>query len=372
MTADRSDGLTAFHLGLLGSSDVTHLVEPLTEPVPNSADLRPPVVSIVIPARDSAPTLAATLRSIAALETAVALEVLVVDDGSTDQTASLAAAAGARVIPCDGRGVADARNTGARAARGRLLLFVDSDVVLPPHAIDRIVARIQVDGYDAVTGRLSHVHRHSGFASQYKNLWMAYTYETLPDEVALFYTSAAAIRRDLFLDLGGFARHFQRPSVEDTAFGQLLGDRGHRVRAEKELAVEHLKTYDVAGVLRLDFARARDLTVVFIERARLSLRRGNTSSVPTSFMASLPLPPLAIAMMLSFLVTGRPLPLALAAASLTFFWCLNVGFLTYLLRHRGVGFLARAHVFMPLDALAVTAGIAASLVELVRRPKAGR
>ncbi len=317
------------------------------------------MVSIVIPARDSERTLPETLESVAGLDTQQPFEVIVVDDGSTDATAALAADAGARVIACEGRGVADARNTGARHARGDIVLFADSDVVLPPDAVDLVVERIKGEGYDAVTGRLSRVNRYPGFASQYKNLWMSYTYESLPDDVALFYTSAAAIRRKLFLELGGFDRGYQRPSVEDTAFGQVLGDRGLRVRAEKRLAVEHLKSYRVLEVLRLDYERARALTCVFLGRARRTAARGNTSSVPTSFMVSVPLPALALAaLVLAAALHQAPLAAA-AAAAVVLFWGLNASFLGYLLRHRGWLFFLQSHAFLVADALFVAAGIGA-------------
>lgn len=321
-----------------------------------------PLVSIVIPARDAEATLAETLSSIGRLERRACVETIVVDDGSRDRTAELARAAGARVVAAEGRGVSDARNTGARHARGAIVFFVDADVVLPADAVDLVVARLDGEGYDAVTGRLSAVHRFPGFGSQYKNLWMAYTYEALPDDVSLFYTSAAAIRRNLFLELGGFTWRFERPSVEDTAFGQVLGDRGCRVRAEKALAVEHLKSYRPWDVLRVDFARARDLTKVFLARLWTGTQRGNTSSVPTSFMISVPLPPVALSLLVAAVATGTPRLAAAAVAIVVLFWGCNGGFLGYLLRHRGFGFFLASHAFLVADAFAVDLGIAAGML----------
>jgi len=83
-------------------------------------------ISVVIPAYNAAPHLGATLASVAAQLEAPA-EVIVVDDGSTDATAAIAAAAGARVIRQRNAGVSAARNTGVRAASSEWIAFLDAD-----------------------------------------------------------------------------------------------------------------------------------------------------------------------------------------------------------------------------------------------------
>jgi glycosyltransferase involved in cell wall biosynthesis len=85
--------------------------------------------SVVIPARNAERTLDAVLRSLAAQDPAPA-EVVVVDDGSTDRTAEIAAARGARVVPGTGTGYAGgARNVGWDAATSDVVVFLDSDAV---------------------------------------------------------------------------------------------------------------------------------------------------------------------------------------------------------------------------------------------------
>lgn len=337
----------------------------LADPRPNPGavlEREAPVVSIVIPARNSAATLPRTLATVAALRTRIPHETILVDDGSEDATAEIARRAGARVIPCEGRGVADARNTGARHAQGDVILFIDSDVLLPPGALDLVAGRILDERWDAVTGRLSSEHPNPDFASQYKNLWMSYTYESLPEQVSLFYTSAAAIRRRAFLDAGGFGLGWIQPSVEDTAFGQLLGERGYRVRADRELAVGHLKGYRLRDVLALDYRRSRDLVRVFVSRVGRLVSKGNSSSVPTTFMVSVPLPAACIGLAGYALVAGSSPALAAALGVLVLFWGLNGSFLGYLLKKRGPLFMLQSHLFLPVDALAVSAGIVAGLV----------
>ena len=92
-----------------------------------------PAVSVVVPTRNRAGYLEVALASLGEQEGDVEHEVIVVDDGSTDATAAVARAAGARhvALPPPG-GLNAARNLGAREARAPLVAFVDDDVWVPP------------------------------------------------------------------------------------------------------------------------------------------------------------------------------------------------------------------------------------------------
>jgi hypothetical protein len=144
--------------------------------------------------------------------------------------------------------------------------------------------------------------RHRDLVSQYKNLWMRWTYLRLRGEVPLFYTTAAAICRSLFWQAGGFDLGYASPSLEDTAFGQRLARLGVRVRVQPDLAVEHVKRYSLAGLLRTDFHRAVALMRLKL-RHRDELGKNNTS-VPTGYIASIPLAGLGTAALLAGVALG--------------------------------------------------------------------
>jgi glycosyltransferase involved in cell wall biosynthesis len=107
-------------------------------------------VSVVLPAKNEAEGLRRTLPALAA--TLPGAEVIVVDDGSSDDTAAVAAALGARVISTPysmGNGAAIKR--GARAATGEVIVFMDADGQHDPAHIPELLARLEA-GYDMVVG----------------------------------------------------------------------------------------------------------------------------------------------------------------------------------------------------------------------------
>jgi len=98
-------------------------------------------VSVVVPAKDRAHLLERSLASVAAQRTAP-VEVLVVDDGSTDDTSGVARRCGATVIRLDvNEGIGRARNHGIRAATGEWIAFLDSDDEWSPGHLERLLAR---------------------------------------------------------------------------------------------------------------------------------------------------------------------------------------------------------------------------------------
>lgn len=113
----------------------------MNEPAP------PPVISFIVPAYNEERLLARTLEALRAAGRASLLpfEVVVADDGSTDATASIASDHGAVLVKVAHRQIAATRNSGARAARGNLFMFVDADTVVCP-AVVRAAADAMLDG----------------------------------------------------------------------------------------------------------------------------------------------------------------------------------------------------------------------------------
>ena len=102
-------------------------------------------ISFIIPAFNEERTLGQALQAISnAIATLPeSVEVIVVDDASTDATAAAAAAGGARLLQVNCRHIAATRNAGARAARGAWLIFVDADTLVTGEVVRAAIAALQ-------------------------------------------------------------------------------------------------------------------------------------------------------------------------------------------------------------------------------------
>jgi glycosyltransferase involved in cell wall biosynthesis len=96
------------------------------------------MISIVIPALNEEKYLPECLHSLKEQSCANEPEIIVVDNGSTDGTVEVAKAGGVRLISCERRGVAYARQAGAEAAKGEVIVQVDADTTYPPGWLERI------------------------------------------------------------------------------------------------------------------------------------------------------------------------------------------------------------------------------------------
>lgn len=160
-----------------------------------------PVVSCIVPVFNGERYLREALESILA-QTYGALDVIVIDDGSTDATAAIARSYGARVryIRQDNTGAPAARNHGLRAARGELIAFLDADDVWHPEKLARQMARFAAD--PLLEASVTHL----------QNFWI----EELADEAARlrdhplaqpqpgYVTVTLLARRAVFERVGGF------------------------------------------------------------------------------------------------------------------------------------------------------------------------
>jgi len=174
-----------------------------------------PIVSVVIPTYNRAKMICATIDNVLK-QTYRDFELIIVDDGSTDDTLSTLRSYGdrIRVISQANAGPAVARNRGAEAARGEIIAFQDSDDLWKPTKLERQVALLEklgpsvpcclcnvrmrvVEGKDVTSFDVSLIH-----PEHEEGLWL-----NVPEVLAtrfLIFNQAVAIRRDVFERVGGF------------------------------------------------------------------------------------------------------------------------------------------------------------------------
>jgi glycosyltransferase involved in cell wall biosynthesis len=243
-----------------------------------SGEARHPRVTVVMPARNAGDYVEDAVASVLAQQFRD-WELIVVDDGSTDQTASLARAADRRVNVIenpDPSGPAGARNLAIRRARGELVALLDADDRWLPAYLERQVALF--DAEQAVDGRVGIVAcdatviedgepRPEPYSAVAGGSADGIGLETLLRFNPIF-ISALAPRR-VVLEAGGF---------EPTAFGSAdldlwirIVELGYRVVASSERLVQYRK--HSAGISRDSVAMARDSELAYhraLERGRLT------------------------------------------------------------------------------------------------------
>jgi len=210
-------------------------------------------ISIVIPAYNSSQHLKSCLHAILQSDLAP-WEIIVVDDGSKDGTKQTAASFGTTVLTTGGRcGPAVARNIGAQAATGEIVLFLDSDVCVKPGTLSRVAHWFDNDAeLDALIGSYDSTPEAKDFLSQYRNLMHSYVHQTGEQLASTFWSGCGAIRRSIFLEHSGFDPDYGRPAIEDIELGYRMLRAGCKIVLDRSLEVTHLKSWTFWNLLKTD------------------------------------------------------------------------------------------------------------------------
>jgi len=155
-----------------------------------------PKVSAVIPAYNESEDIGACVKSLADQDY-LNLEIIVVDDGSTDDTYGIAERLGAKVIKGEHKGPGFSRNLGAKQAKGDILLFVDADMIFPKDYVTNIITPLVKGG---AVGSEEFKQLASNVFNVWSQCWGAYAKENNPNLGKIF----RAIRKDKFFEWGGF------------------------------------------------------------------------------------------------------------------------------------------------------------------------
>lgn len=174
-------------------------------------------VSVIVPALNEEAYLRDCLRSIADQETDLKYESIVVDGGSADKTGKIAKRYADKFLVAKRKGIWTGRNTGAKAAKGRLFVFVDADTTIPPNYIDVVHAVMRdkkISGLSCAF-RFDNSTRTLKVMQELSNKYLLFKGSLGKGEILGFNN---AVRRDVFFKAGGFPN----APLEDGAFAKKL------------------------------------------------------------------------------------------------------------------------------------------------------
>ncbi len=264
-------------------------------------------LSVIVPATDRPATLE---RCVDAIRRAVGPpeEVIVVDSPPRS-------------------GPAAARNAGAARAKGSVLVFVDSDVLVHRDAFERIRTALATDPERvAVFGSYDATPEADGVVSIFRNLLHHWIHHSSAGRATTFWAGLGAVRGDAFRAVGGFdSRRFPVPSVEDIELGLRLARTG-TIELDPRIQGTHLKRWGLRSMVVTDLVhRGAPWVALMLARGRSSVRLNVSGRHLAGTIACLAA--------LALAVLGRPAAAALLGAM---FVGINARLYSLLLRRGGV------------------------------------
>ena len=215
-------------------------------------------------------------------------EVIVVDDGSIDNTADIAKRFNVTYIYQANQGPAAARNKGAQTAQGEIILFTDSDCVPDHNWIKEMVRLFDNSGVVGVKG--SYKTNQNELAARFAQAEFEDRYDLLQKSqtIDMVDTYSAAFRKDIFLGMKGFDENFPVANNEDTDLSYRLAAAGYTLLFNSKAFVYHIHPDTFMQYLRVKFWRGYWRMIVYRRFPDKAVKDSYTPAVikiQTLFMA---------------------------------------------------------------------------------------
>ncbi|MEK7196076.1 MAG: glycosyltransferase [Nitrospirota bacterium] len=210
------------------------------------------MVSVVIPAYNAEKTIAACLDSLMKQDYSGDYEVLVVDDGSADSTPDIVSGyERVRLIKQANAGPAAARNKGAAAAKGEIILFTDSDCVPEGNWITEMVSPFK-DNRDVVgvKGRYKTKQKEATARFVQFEYEDKYRYMQKDKYIDFIDTYSAGFKREIFLEMRGYDTEFPVACAEDVELSFRLSKKGYKMIFNPNAVVYHIHPARLKDYLR--------------------------------------------------------------------------------------------------------------------------
>lgn len=197
------------------------------------------MISIIIPVHNASQSIQACLTALQNQQNPPGqYEIIVVDDGSTDDTAHIACNAGVQLISQQKQGPAAARNAGLAQAAGEIVCFTDADCVPAPNWLHEITAPLLADETITAVKGAYITHQKQLFA-RFVQIEYEEKYDQLlaHDTISFMDFYSAACRRQALIDIGQFDERY--PNSEDRELSYRLAAAGHIMVFQPTAVVSH-------------------------------------------------------------------------------------------------------------------------------------
>jgi glycosyltransferase involved in cell wall biosynthesis len=210
--------------------------------------------TVIVPARNAADMIGECIKSLRAQT--VPVEIIIVDDGSDDGTAALAKKLGAKVLRQQKKGPASARNLGAGAAKGEVLLFTDADCVPESGWVEMMLVPFSDRSIAGAQG--AYKTRQKSWVARFAQLEIEDRYDRLSkrEYIDFIGTYSAAYRKTVFMKAGGFDENFTAASGEDPELSFRVAGAGGKMVFTPRAIVYHRHPDSLAKYAKQKFGRA--------------------------------------------------------------------------------------------------------------------
>jgi len=227
-------------------------------------------VSVVVPVYNAIKTIDICLSSLLSQRFSD-YEIIVVDDGSTDETVERVKKYPVTLISGPHKGVSAARNRGVKASKGDIIIFIDSDCVVGKDLITNIIKPLQDPEIGITQAWWKIMNKHKLTSSL-----IFKTYEYFMQDLKyldFLWSYCFAIKRDLFQKVGGFDKSLKR--TEDVDFAYKVIKSGYKIYLMKDVRVGHFFRESLLAHIKVNVETAKEEFLYIIRTKKLTNQRAN-------------------------------------------------------------------------------------------------
>ena len=305
-----------------------------------------PKISIVIPVYNAEKTIKRTLEAIYK-NSFKDFEVIIVNDGSTDNSVEIIKKYPVKIFHQKNLGVSEARNAGVKNSNSDLILFVDSDVILPKKTLGKVYETFKNNKINILQGIPDSESYYRDMISDYENLYLHHHFSKQNNTLNSFYTGFTVIRKSLFEKFGGFNKNIH--ILEDGELGQRLLNAGNAIYLDKSIKFLHLRHFSFHEYMKRQIIKASVLLKIKLKSIAKATVPKKCNDVSLLYQLGIPISLLIpISLIFSFALQSLT-PLYLLIFAFIALILINIKMLMFMAKERGFVFFISSVFIMLIN-----------------------